>query len=303
VKSVWEIDTMSDPGPRIINTRPEGQNAELSDLLRKAGFTPVEAPLVTIIPVEEGVARLRKLPAASFTGVFLSSANGLKQMQAGLDEAVLSRWMGKPFFLVGNRGRALVESLGGRVAFVPEEASLQGFLREYRAAPGPAGLPLSQRWMHPCSSATRVNPAAFKERNVEIENIPVYKPGYPEDAPARLREAADVTAILFCSASAVDHFHRAAPEALSKAVGALKGVLAISIGASTTEALRLRGIEAVHEAPHADNEGLIDALRQAYGGAETKVLKAPKAPAAAPAAAKIPKEIPGGAGPSEKGKP
>jgi uroporphyrinogen-III synthase len=260
-------------GPKVLNTRPAGQNAELSASLRKAGFTPVEIPLVSITAEEGGMARLRKVPPSGFTGVFLSSPNGLRQMQAGLDPAALSRWTAKPFFLVGSKARGLVESLGGKVAFVPEASSLRGFLEEFRVPPGPAGLPMSQRWLHPCSASTRVDPSSFRARGIEIENIPVYKPAFPEEAPARLREAGDLSAVLFCSASAVTHFFQAAQEDMTKALGAAKGLLAVSIGPSTSEALRAKGIEAVHEAPHADNEGLLDALRRAYGGAETKVMK------------------------------
>jgi uroporphyrinogen-III synthase len=274
------------PAPRVLNTRPEGQNAELSAALRKNGFDPVEVPLVAITVEEEGIARLRKLPPTGFTGIFLSSPNGLRQMEAGLDPAALARWTSKPFFLVGPKARTLVENLGGKVAFVPSESSLKGFLAEFKVPPGPAGLPMSQRWLHPCSASTRVDPSSFRARGVEIENLPVYLPAFPKNASARLREAEGISAALFCSASAVEHFFKAASEDSIKALGAPKGVLAVSIGPSTTEALHAKGVENVQEAPHADNNGLLDALRRAYGGAETKVLK--KSPAAGSAAAGTP---------------
>lgn len=261
----------------MLNTRPAGQNGELSEALRKSGFAPVEIPLVAILPEEEGLIRLRRLPASGFTGVFLSSPNGLRLMEAGLDADLLARWMVKPFFLVGSKAVHLVERLGGKVAFVPEEASLQGFLKEYRGTTGPAGLPMSQRWLHPCSSSTRLDPAAFRARSVEVENLPVYKPGFPAEAGDALRQAGTPAAILFCSGSAADHFFQAAPAALSEALGKPKGILAVSIGASTSEALQARGVEIVHQAEHADNDGLLDALRHAYGGSETRVLKKGKA--------------------------
>jgi uroporphyrinogen-III synthase len=259
-------------GPRVINTRPDGQNAGLSALLRKSGFAPLEIPLIAITADEKGLEKLRKLAASGFTGIFLSSPNGLRQLAAALDPAALARWTAKPFYLVGPKSRPEVEALGGRVAFVPEQPSLQGFLEEFKAQPGPAGLPMMQRWLHPCSLLTKARPEAFRERGVEVENVPVYRPGFPEDAAARLAEAGEVSAILFCSGSAVENFYQAAPEAMAKAVGAPKGILAISIGPSTTEALRARGVEP-HEAPHADNEGLLDALRRAYGGSETRIMK------------------------------
>src|SRR6267142_1468048 len=118
----------------VINTRPADQSAELSDLLRRAGFEPLEIPMVDIVPDEEGLLRLRKMQPSHFTGIFLSSPNGLRHMEAGLLVTEMEGWLEKPFFLVGGKSAGLVEKLGGRVAFYPQEASLDGFLKEYTPA-------------------------------------------------------------------------------------------------------------------------------------------------------------------------
>ncbi|MDB5051719.1 MAG: hemD [Fibrobacteres bacterium] len=266
----------------VINTRPADQSGELSDLLRKAGFEPLEIPMVDIVPDEEGLARMRKLPPGGFTGIFLSSPNGLRHMQAGLLETEMEIWLEKPFYLVGGKSAGLVTSLGGKVAFYPQEASLEGFLKEYTAsaanAAGPGslagtGLTLAQRWLHPCSASTRLDPVAFKEKKIGVENVPVYRPGLAADAGKRLNEEGKhADAVVFCSGSAVEHFFQVAPE-LAARVGMPGGLFAVSIGPSTSKVLAEKGVEKCRQARHADNPSLVDALKTAFGGSATKVLK------------------------------
>lgn len=267
----------------VLNTRPADQNAELSDLLRRHGFEPLEIPLVGIEPEEEGLARLRKLQPNGYTGVFLSSPNGFRIMKQGLLENEMERWLKKPFYLVGGKSATLIEEAGGKVGFFPEEASLAGFLKEYSPAAAAkanisdglavTGMVLAQRWLHPCSAATRLDPAAFKQRGIEVENVPVYRPGLPADAGARLaKEAGGADAAVFCSGSAVDNLFEAAPETAAR-LGKPDGILAVTIGPSASEALVRHGVEKFREAAQADNTGLVDALKAAFGGSATKVLR------------------------------
>ena len=258
---------------KILNTRPVGQNRDLSGLLRQAGFKPIEIPLVEISPSLEGLEKARGLSPSRFTGIFLSSPNGLKHLQGGLPDEIFGRWLEKPFFLVGSRTRPMIEALGGKVAFAPEEASVDGFLKEYQGFTAPGGLPLMQRWFHPCSSSTRLDPAPFRQRQVEVKNLPVYDPACPKNAAERLEmEGASAYAVLFCSGSAVGHFFQAAP-GLAATLGAPKGLVAISIGPSTSKALAARGVATFTQAQRADNAGLLDALKAALSGADTQVIR------------------------------
>ncbi len=266
----------------VVNTRPADQSQELTDLLQRAGFETTEIPLVEIMPDEEGLARLRRLPTTGFTGVFLSSPNGLRHMEAGLLPIELEAWMEKPFYLVGGKSASLVENLGGRVAFYPQKASLEGFLEEYSPTEAMhalgarnlsvTGLVLAQRWMHPCSASTRLEPTAFKAKGIGVENVVVYRPGMPPQAAAALgAQATSVDAVVFCSGSAVTNFFQAAPE-LGARLGRKDGILAVSIGPSTSKILIEKGVENYREAVHADNSSLVDALKQAFGGQATKVF-------------------------------
>lgn len=263
---------------KVLNTRPAGQNEELSKLLTEAGFEPVEIPLVDIVPLEDGLRKVLRLQPSGYTGIFLSSPNGIRQMHIGLDED-FEAWVQKPFYLVGAKSKPLIESFGGRVAFFPREASVEGFLNEYQfemtGVSGPPGMVFAQRWLHPCSISTRLDPAAFRRRGVELDNVPVYRPGMPAEVAARLTaecKGKGVSAALFCSASAVEHFFKAVPD-MAAELGTAKGMMAISIGPSTTSALRERGVENPHQALEANSAGLVEALRTAFGAIETKILK------------------------------
>lgn len=277
---------------KVINTRPADRNQELSLLLRQAGFEPVEIPLVDIRPHEEGLTKARSLPPSGFTGVFLSSPNGLRHFREALLVAEFERWSRKPFYLVGQAARALVEEAGGTVAFVPEEASLAGFLKEWKSVTEPGKLPMAQRWLHPCSLSTRLDPAEFRKRGVEVVNLPVYRPCAPEDAGQHLAQAdGEAAAVIFCSGSAVETYFQAAPEAASR-LGLAKGPLAVSLGTSTTDALRARGVQEVHQALHPDDASLVDVLKDALGSVKTEILRKPDIPKHAAPPAPAPEKIP-----------
>ena len=284
----------------VINTRPEDQNAELTTLLRAAGFEPVEVPMVDIVPDEEGLARLRRLQPSGFTGIFLSSPNGLRHMESGLLPAELEKWLAKPFYLVGPKSAGLVEKLGGQVAFHPKEASLDGFLKEFSSARAmhaggtgnlvATGLVVKQRWLHPCSASTRLEPADFRTKNIDVENVPVYRPGMNPDAAKRLAEVGPkIEAVVFCSGSAVEHFFAAAPE-LAASLGRPDGPFAVSIGPSTSQALSEKGVERCRQALHADNSSMVDALKAAFAHSATKIMK--KTPAPKPASEPAPEKKP-----------
>lgn len=281
---------------KVVNTRPADRNQELTRLLRQAGFDAVEVPMVEVRADAEGQAKAASLPANGFTGIFLSSPNGLRHFQEGLLASQFERWTIKPFYLVGPAARPLVEAAGGRVAFVPQEASLEGFLKEFQAQPGP-GLPLAQRWLHPCSASTRLDPAEFRKKGITVVNQPVYRPACPSDIAARMaKDGKGAAAIVFCSGSAVENFFKSAPD-LAKGLTEPKGPAAVSIGPSTSKALRDHGVTDIHEAQHADDPSLVDTLKALSGGFKTEVLRqiakpaaVKPAPGSAPTAA--PKEDP-----------
>ncbi|HEX2613035.1 MAG TPA: uroporphyrinogen-III synthase [Fibrobacteria bacterium] len=244
---------------RVINTRPRQQAPALSEALRAAGFDPAEVPLVELALFRDALAILRKLPETLYDGVLLSSPNLLPLMREA-EEGIPEAWKTKPWYLIGSRSRPDVESLGVKVAFVPEVSSLDGFLHEFPARE--PGSPLL-RLLHPCSAKTRLEPALFTSRGIDVHNMAVYEPRLPEGSAELLDEAwRGAKAALFASGSAVHHLFAAAPrKGRDLALG--EGPMPISIGASTTRALRMYGVDRFAQCPTADNAGFVEALRRA----------------------------------------
>lgn len=241
---------------RVLNTRPREQAAALSEALRAAGFDPVEVPLVELALFRDALAILRRLPDALYDGVLLSSPNLLPLLRAA-GESVPEAWLQKPWYLIGSRSRPDVEALGVRVAYVPEVASLDGFLREF---PPHKGL----RLLHPCSAKTRLEPSLFAARGVDVHNMAVYEPRLPEGSAARLEAAwPEARAVLFASGSAVHHLFASVPlRGRDLALG--EGPFPVALGASTARALRMYGVERFAQCATVDNAGFVEALQNIF---------------------------------------
>ena len=116
----------------VLNTRPRELAPHLSALLREAGYEPFEASLVELELNAQGLEELRARAAQveagtlEYTGILISSPNLLSALEAA-GEKIPAAFLGKPWYLISARIRAQVEALGARIAFIPLEASLDGF--------------------------------------------------------------------------------------------------------------------------------------------------------------------------------
>jgi uroporphyrinogen-III synthase len=267
----------------VLNTRPKASDnapsahdahsddvtrtvapSTLTAALTEAGFDAMEVPLVELVLLHDALDLMAKLSDRHYDGILLSSPNLLPLLKAaGRDIPPL--WCTKPWYLIGPRARLEVEALGVRVAFVPrEEASLEGFLRE---VPTQNNL----RLIHPCSTKTRLEPTLFTHKGIDVHNMAVYEPRCPAGAAARVEAAwprlHPQGAVLFASGSAVHHFFEAVPK-LARTLADADGPVPISIGASTTRALRMYGLDRessrIREAPTADTAGFITVLEDLF---------------------------------------
>ena len=76
-------------GPVVLNTRPREQAAELSALLRQAGYTPVEVPAIEAVAAwdaRELLAVLEKLRAGGYGWAVFASRNAVRFFLEGLAE-------------------------------------------------------------------------------------------------------------------------------------------------------------------------------------------------------------------------
>ncbi len=120
-----------------------------------------------------------------------------------------------------------------------------------------------QRWLHPCSEKTRLQPEAFAALGIEVINVSVYRPLLPDASSEKLQALPDdIAVVTFCSGSAVDHFFQAAPDQAKHWAATLP---AASLGAATSEALKRQGWNRMEQAPTADAPGLVMAVQRALG--------------------------------------
>ncbi len=240
----------------VLNTRPESQAAELSELLNQNGYHPVEIPLVELVLISEGLATLTRLSSDEYDGILLSSPN-LIPLLVEMNAPVLKKLAAKEWYLISKQAQFQVEAIGGKVAFVPKNASLEGFYKEF---PARAGL----RILHICSRVTRLDPKLFLERGITVRNLPMYTPHCPTGVASQLQVVwPQLRAVLFASGSAVQNLFTADTQR-AKTLGSEKGPLPISIGPSATEALLAEGIENFRQAETADNAGLVAALNKEF---------------------------------------
>ena len=242
----------------VLNTRPRELAPELSAQLREAGYEPYEAPLVELILDRAGLAELRACAGQpdAYSGILISSPNLLSALAAE-GETIPEVFLRKPWYLISARIRAQVEALGARVAFVAQEASIEGFKREIATHNG-------ARLLHLCSSNTRMSPDTLQSRGFEVENLTLYTPACPPGCAERVQAAwSKVRAVVFASGTAVHNLFSAAPEQAAT-LGMPRGPVAIPIGLSATDALKENGVRTYRQAPTADNAGFIAALNQEF---------------------------------------
>jgi uroporphyrinogen-III synthase len=252
----------------VLNTRPlpgsPGDSSTLNLELRAAGFDAIEVPLVELVLLTDALELIGKLSSQHYDGILLSSPNLIPLMRSA-GRAFPAPWLKKPWYLIGSRARADVDSLGPppvQIAFVPQEPSLDGFLHE---------IPMQSnlRLIHPCSTKTRLEPALFLHKGIDVHNMAVYEPRCPENAGAELEKAwprlSPQGAVLLASGSAVHHLFVAAP-ILARTMLQPDGPVPVSIGASTSRALRMYGVERYVQAPTADTAGFLAALHTVFPG-------------------------------------
>lgn len=117
------------------------------------------------------------------------------------------------------------------------------------------------RWLHPCSSKTKVEPEKFASIGVDIENVGVYTPRLPEDSRQALLDFENPDAVLFCSGSSVENAFEAAPEKMAQWAKLLP---AAALGTSTSQALIAHGWQRYEVAPQANAQGLLQSLQKFF---------------------------------------
>ncbi len=224
--------------PLVLNTRAQEQAAELSHLLREAGFEPVEAPAIAIVagwePAELETVR-QALRAGLFDWVVLPSQNAARGLEADLGTVRIVC------------GAATAEALG----IVPEVA-----LERFSAA---ATLDVLRPRMLP--GARVLVPRAAEGRDELRDGL--VRLGGNLASPVAYRTVATADAANRLRAGGIDIATACSPSALRSLAPALTpDVSLVCLGSTTAEEARNHGVRVDAVARRTSMESLVEAVRQ-----------------------------------------
>jgi uroporphyrinogen-III synthase len=248
----------------VLNTRPRGQAEELSQLLRAAGFQPVEAPCVEVVgawdPAEVAQV-LAGLRADAYGWVVFSSSNAARFFMQALAEAG-----GSARELAGTR------TLGGpgtARAVAQHRIKVDRVLARFSAAAARDILleqPLGSRGvLVPRAAEGREELVdGLRGRGIRVDALVVYRtqPAHPRSlrAAADLLRGHEVAAVTLTSPSAA----RALVDGLKAlgvdVAGCLAAVPVVCIGETTAGAVRSLGLEVAGVAVETTLESLVEAV-------------------------------------------
>jgi uroporphyrinogen-III synthase len=227
-------------GPIVLNTRPREQAAELSELLRQAGYTPVEVPAIETVPAwkaDELSAVLRRLRAHEYAWAVFASRNAVRYFLAGLAEVG-----GSPEDL---RSLQLLTGTGTADELRAHGLASSRTLERFSAAAALASLQTEDHVLVP---------RAAEGRDELITGLPhVDAPVCYRTQPVAHASLPEAAAVIFTS-----------PSAVHALVGHLPaGAAIVCLGATTAEAARADGLHISATAERTDLPSLVEAVSAA----------------------------------------
>jgi uroporphyrinogen-III synthase/uroporphyrinogen III methyltransferase/synthase len=248
---------------RVLVTRAAEQAGKLSEALRAAGFSPVEVPVLEIVPpanyatLDAAIQRL-----STYNWLILTSANAARVV--GERAARLSVELGAATVRVAAVGHATAEAAklaGLKVDLVPEKYVAEGLI-EALARPDLGGFEGARVLLARAAVARDLIPEALRLQGAEVDVVEAYRNQVPAGAADQLRRAIAMgfEVAVFTSSSSVRHLALATEQAGLK--WPLAGVMAVSIGPVTSQTLIDAGWKVAAEAVPSDIGGLVEAVRR-----------------------------------------
>ena len=242
-------------GKRIVVTRAREQASDLARMLADEGATVVQFPTIEIVPPESFQSLddvLRSI--GNYQRLIFTSINGVRaffdRLQgSGKDARALA---GVTIAAVGDTTAAELRARGIVPDLLPEKFQSTALLPLLEA---------EQRGIR-----TAVIRAAegrdelldeLRRRGGEVDLAIAYE---TKAVAADTGELHDIDAVTFTSASTVDNFFAAFPDAAAL----LAGAVVASIGPTTSEALRRHGVTATVEANVASVAALVETLMRSF---------------------------------------
>lgn len=238
-------------GIRVVVTRAAQQSLSLVERLQNLGAKVVALPMIEIVPpadtapLQQAVDEIER-----FDWIVFASVNAVNAVAHFIQPTQTMR--GK-IAAVGTATAAAIERLKWQVALQPDR-----FVAEDLAGCFPQDMKGQHVLIPTVKGGRDVIAGELEERGAVITVVEAYANEIPAEArdiaPALLQEMGEKDWILFASPSAVEH--------LVEVAGAVNAVRTkiLSIGPSTSEAVRRLGLTVTAEASCSTADGMIDAL-------------------------------------------
>ncbi|RPJ43938.1 MAG: uroporphyrinogen-III synthase [Candidatus Latescibacterota bacterium] len=244
-------------GARILLTRPAEDSAGLADRLRAAGAEAAIVPLLRIAPPSDPAALdAARRDAGRARWIVFTSRHAARAFLAKLAPQDAPRTR---IAAVGASTKGEVLRAGWPVALEAGGRGALALARELARSDDLRGALV----VYPRSDlASEALWKTLEEAGATVISVEAYRtlPAEPsaEEVDRLARGGYDL--ILFASPSAVRRFVELAP----RAGEILRGALPVSIGPTTTAALRGAGADAVVQAPAADDAGILESMTAAW---------------------------------------
>ncbi len=240
-------------GLRVVLTRAAEDSTELAERLSHLGATVVAYPCIRALPdgdPDEIEAAFSALETKKVGWVAFASRNGVRYFARRAGEW-LGSFLSQPRVAVVGPGTAdELRAVHGEPDLIARESTAEGLAQAILSA----GTPASGEVLLPSAAkGRRVLGERLKEGGFQVRKVTVYRTVvagveaphlFPESPPT------DMDVVVFTSPSTVSGF-------LNR-VSSLDSVRIVSIGPTTSQALRERGITNICEAKQHDMSGLLE---------------------------------------------
>lgn len=240
-------------GRRVVVTRARAQAGTLAGRLRALGAEVIETPAISVGYREDDSVHAAIEQVASFDLVAFTSTNGVRSFfsalhTAGLDARALS---GIEFATVGAATAEELRAYGVIADHLPDRAVSEGLLELF----ADQDLDGKRVLLAVASESRHVLGEGLAELGAEVHKVAFYDTVHEALDDDRAAAVAEADFVTFASGSAVHSLVRSLGGS-----GALAAPALVSIGPTTSAALREHSLEPDTEATRHEIDGLIDAL-------------------------------------------
>lgn len=241
-------------GKKILVTRAKAQASKLSNALQDLGAEVIECPTIKIVPPSDNYSAIDSMITnlRGFDWIIFTSVNGVEKFfnrlrVHGLDARALNK-----IAAIGSATAEKLSTFGIIADVVPKEFVAESLADSLKEFVGGKKILLAR-----AEVARDVLPDTLKTFGAEVTVAPVYKTEAKATAQIDF-DALDL--ITFTSSSTVENF------IASYGVEPLQKVPTAAIGSITAQTLERYGITASVVAKEFTINGLVDAIKNFYGG-------------------------------------